>query len=62
MSKLLVILFLIPEICHAYIGPGMAGGLVVSIVGIIIALILGFVAIIFFPIKRLLKRLKTKKK
>ena len=62
MSKLLVILFLIPKICHAYIGPGMAGGLVVSIVGIIIALILGFVAIIFFPTKRLLKRLKTKKK
>ena len=45
---------------HAYIGPGMGGGVIAGILGIIFAIFLGLVAIIWYPIKRLLSRFKKK--
>ena len=46
----------------AYIGPGMAGGLIAAITGIIIAFFLGLVSILYFPIKRALKKIKKVQK
>ena len=46
---------------HAYIGPGMGGGMIAAIFGIIIAIIAGFFGIIWFPIKRFLKSRKKDK-
>tara|TARA_Y100000766_G_scaffold120770_1_gene103730 strand:+ start:90 stop:287 length:198 start_codon:yes stop_codon:yes gene_type:complete len=60
MYKLIFILnILIPFFTNAYIGPGMAGGFIASIVGIILAILIGFVAVLYYPIKRFLKKRKN---
>ena len=54
-------LFLIPITSHAYIGPGMGGGLIAAFIGFLAAVILGISAILYYPIKRALKMKKKKK-
>jgi hypothetical protein len=56
--KNLLILFLLlsPLTAHAYVGPGMGVGTIGVILGILLSIILAFVAIIWYPIKRLFKR------
>ena len=46
----------------AYIGPGMAGGVIAAIFGIIAAFFLGLWGILYYPIKRALKNKKVKKR
>ena len=60
MQILIILIFFsfYPEILFAYIGPGMAGGLVASIAGIILAIFIGLISILYFPIKRFLKNKK----
>ena len=50
------LIILLPLISHAYIGPGMAGGLIAAIFGIILAIIIGFIGILYYPIKRFFKK------
>lgn len=50
---------LIPFSSKAYIGPGLAGGIIASILGIILAIIIAFVGILYFPIKRFIKKKKN---
>ena len=45
----------------AYIGPGMGGGVIAAIFGIIAAFFLGLWGILYYPIKRAFKN-KNKKK
>ena len=45
----------------AYIGPGMAGGGIAAIFGIIAAFFLGLWGILYYPIKRAFKNKKKKK-
>ena len=45
-------------LAHAYLGPGMAGGVVVTIFAIIVALIISLWGIIYYPVKRKLKNIK----
>ena len=45
----------------AYIGPGMGGGVIAAIFGIIAAFFLGLWGILYYPIKRALKKRKDKK-
>ena len=45
----------------AYIGPGMGGGVIAAIFGIIAAFFLGLWGILYYPIKRALKNRKKKK-
>ena len=45
----------------SYIGPGMGGGLIAAIFGIIAAFFLGLFGILYYPIKRALKNNKKKK-
>ena len=45
----------------AYIGPGMGGGVIAAIFGIIAAFFLGLWGILYYPIKRALKNKKNKK-
>lgn len=49
-----------PEIL-GYIGPGMGGGVIAAIFGIIAAFFLGLWGILYYPIKRAFKN-RTKKK
>tara|TARA_Y100001968_G_scaffold204113_1_gene187400 strand:- start:155 stop:382 length:228 start_codon:yes stop_codon:yes gene_type:complete len=45
-----------------YIGPGMGGGVIAAIFGIIAAFFLGLWGVLYYPIKRALKNKKVKKK
>ena len=60
-SILFISLFLISLPSYAYIGPGMGGGVIASIVGFFAAILLGLWGILYYPIKRALKRRKHKK-
>ncbi len=59
----LVALFvaLIPLPAHAYIGPGLGVGVISAIFGIILAVGLAIFAVIWYPIKRMIKKKKTAK-
>ena len=46
----------------SYIGPGMGGGIIAAIFGIIAAFFLGLWGILYYPIKRALKNKKRKKR
>ena len=59
---LIVNIFSKPIQFFAYIGPGMGGGVIAAIFGIIAAFLLGLWGILYYPIKRALKNKKNKKK
>ena len=64
MIKLIIFLsfiFLFPLASNAYIGPGMGGGVILATIGVIIAIFAAIFGIIWFPIKRLLKKRKKNK-
>ena len=46
----------------AYLGPGMGGGVIAAIFGIVAAFFLGLWGILYYPIKRAFKNKKKKKK
>ena len=59
-----LLIFLISSsanLLFAYIGPGMGGGVIAAIFGIIAAFFLGLWGILYYPIKRALKNRKRKK-
>ena len=62
MLKFLFIFLLTPSIAKAYLGPGIVGGAMVAILGIILALFIGSAAIIWLPIKSFIKKKKRTKK
>ena len=47
-----------PSSLFAYIGPGMGGGVIAAIFGIIAAFFLGLWGILYYPIKRAFKNKK----
>ena len=55
-------LILIEEIAYAYIGPGLALGTVVISLGLVILLVFLIVAILYYPVKRLIIKYKNKNK
>ena len=61
-SILLLCLFLISTPAYAYLGPGMGGGFIIAIVGFFAASFLALWGILYYPIKRALKKRKDKKK
>ena len=50
----------LPTVSHAYLGPGMAGGVIAATIGFIAAIFLAIGSILYFPIKRALKNKKKK--
>lgn len=50
------ILLCLSEPALAYIGPGAGAGLIVTVLGILTAICLAVFAVVWYPIKRLLKR------
>ncbi len=63
MTESLVIFFIFSSAnsLFAYIGPGMGGGVIAAIFGLIAAFFLGLWGILYYPIKRALKNKKKKK-
>jgi len=64
MTESLLIFFIasFSNSLFAYIGPGMGGGVIAAIFGIIAAFFLGLWGILYYPIKRAFKNNKKKKK
>jgi len=64
MRKLIfstLIFFFITTSSHAYLGPGIGGGVLAATVGVIVAIFATLFGLIWFPVKRLLKKRKEKK-
>ena len=64
MIKFLIFILISSNISpvFAYIGPGMGGGVIAAIFGIIAAFFLGLWGILYYPIKRAFKNKKKKNK
>ena len=61
MYKLILttfLFFLITSSSYAYLGPGIGGGVITATIGIIAAIFAALFGLIWFPIKRLLKKRK----
>jgi ABC-type antimicrobial peptide transport system permease subunit len=55
----IIFLVLIKNNAYAYIGPGMTGGAIAATIGIIVAIFAALFGLIWFPVKRLLKKKKV---
>ena len=54
-------MFFFQTAAHAYIGPGMGVGAILGILAVLIVILLTFIAIIFYPIKNFIKKLRLRK-
>ena len=61
-SNIIIHIFTNINSLFAYIGPGMGGGVIAAIFGIIAAFFLGLWGILYYPIKRALQNKRKKKK
>ncbi len=62
MLKIILIVFyflIIANPSYAYLGPGVGGGVIAAAIGIIIAIFVALFGIIWFPLKRLIKKIKS---
>ena len=55
-----IIFCLITTSSFAYLGPGVGGGVIAATIGIIVAIFAALFGLIWFPVKRLLKKRKEK--
>lgn len=55
------LLVLTPEVANAYMGPGLGLGFLGAVFGVIGSILLGIVAIIWYPIKRLWRKLRPQR-
>ena len=61
LAKVTIMLFFLTAPSYAYLGPGVGGGMIAATIGIIIAILAAIFGLIWFPIKRLLKKIRHKK-
>ena len=50
-----------PQVSFAYIGPGLALGTIILTVGVAAVLLLAILAILYYPIKKIIKNIKLKR-
>jgi hypothetical protein len=60
IAGVLCMLFFSPA-AFAYIGPGLGTGVVATVLGVLAGLLMLLVGVIWYPLKRLIKWLRTKK-
>ena len=56
--NLIIALLMISSPIFAYIGPGMGGGVIAAVLGVVGAILLALFGILYYPIKRMLKNRK----
>ena len=56
--NLIIVLLSISSSVFAYIGPGMGGGVIAAVLGVVGAILLALFGILYYPIKRMLKNRK----
>jgi hypothetical protein len=59
LTLFVAVLTLHGGMAQAYIGPGVASGALAAVVGVLGSIFLALFAVIYYPIKRLLKRRKS---
>ena len=59
--KTIFIFFSFVSASYAYLGPGIGSGILIATLGIVIATFAAIFGVIWFPLKRFLKRRKEKK-
>ena len=59
--KTIFIFFSFISVAYAYLGPGIGGGVLLASLGVVIAIFAAIFGVIWFPLKRFLKRRKEKK-
>ena len=57
-----VLITLFSTAAHAYIGPGAGAGTIAVVLGVIASIFLALVAIIWYPLKRLIKSRRSSPK
>ena len=57
-----VLITLFATAAHAYIGPGAGAGTIAVVLGVIASIFLALVAIIWYPLKRLIKNRRSSPK
>jgi O-antigen/teichoic acid export membrane protein len=57
---LLISVFLIDN-AYAYVGPGLGLGAIGAFVGVVVAVLLAIVGVIWYPLKRMLRKFKAAK-
>ena len=57
-TNLIIVLFSISSPIFAYIGPGMGGGVIAAVLGVLGAILLALFGFLYYPIKRMLKNRK----
>lgn len=57
---IIIIIVLYSPYAYAYIGPGMGVGVIIAALGVFGAILLGIFGILYYPIKRLIKKIKNK--
>lgn len=65
MKNLIAFLILtLPNLSFAYLGPGAGGGIIVATIGLVLTIILFLIGLIWWPMKKFLKKIfkKNKKK
>lgn len=55
------LLIVTPGVAHAYMGPGLGLGFLGAVFGVIGSILLGIVAIVWYPIKRLWRKLRPRR-
>lgn len=65
MSKLIaacvIALSFAPMSAHAYVGPGLGVGAILSAIGMVVSIFAAVLGILYYPIKRSIKKHKGKK-
>lgn len=63
-SKILIsiALIIVASPCYAYIGPGLGAGTLAAILGFIFSIFLAIVGVVYYPIKRLYRKLRKTKR
>lgn len=52
----------VPQVALAYIGPGVGAGALAAVVGVLGSIVLAIVAVVYYPIKRMMKKRKLSAK
>ena len=61
LTLIFILFFFINTSAIAYLGPGVGGGVIAATLGVIIAIFAAVFGLIWFPLKRLIKKRKEKK-
>lgn len=50
-----------PTLASAYIGPGLGLGTIATVLGVVLGLLMLVIGVIWYPVKRLIRRIRSKK-